>query len=273
MATKSLSYLLFLCSCTWLLGCGQPAYQPSASELAAAAAMQAVEGAPSVPEFSIVRPFFQTSLGGNDAGETVGSAFVVNYGNPARKVALSALSVLGIGGKWQRAPLATELNSILESITLGDSFGASDGVFPAEQFVLIPEAATEPDAAHPAGDVLAMMLPQKSRLSSLPLSSHTPAVGERVWLCAALFAGAPPSQKQHAAIVIGQVSDSGNLQYQFENAQLSFEGTRGAPVLNDRGEVVAIHLSGSSVDGQPVGQGNPVTKFLPSLARALNELP
>jgi hypothetical protein len=263
---------MILCGGLLLGGCSQPANTPSASAQAAAAAMQAIEGAPPVPELAVVRPFFQTSLGSNNAGETIGSAFVVGLGEPSRKLVLSAFTLLGNDGKWQRIPTAGELNDILQSITLGDAFGSSDGVFPAEKFLLLPESGPIADADHPAGDVLAMLLPPKSRLSPLPLSPDTPEVGERVWLCAALFAGAPPSQKQHAAKVTA-IELSGDLQYVFENEQISFEGTAGAPLLNDAGEVVAIHLTGSAAHGVMTGVGNPVSRFLPHLTAALDSMP
>lgn len=259
---------MLLCGGLALGGCSQPNSQ-SASTQAAAAAMRAIEGAPPVPELAVVRPFLQTSLGSNDAGETIGSGFVVSLGEPARMLALSAFSLLGNDGKWQRIPAADELNDILHSITLGDAFGASDGVFPAVSFLLLPESGPTADAEHSAGDVLAMLLPLKSRLSPLPLSQTAPEIGDRIWLCAALFAGAPPSQKQHAAKLTA-IESSGNLQYVFENAQISFEGTAGAPLLNDDGEVVAIHLRGRAANGEMTGEGNPVTRFLPHLTVALD---
>lgn len=261
--------LTILCGGLVVGGCSQSVNTPSASAQAAAAAMQAIEGAPPVPELAVVRPFFQTSLGSNDAGETIGSAFVVSLGEPSRKLALSAFTLLGNDGKWQRIPGADELNDILQSITLGDAFGASDGVFPAEKFLLLPESGPAADADHLAGDVLAILLPPTSRLIPLPLSQDTPVVGERIWLCAALFAGAPPSQKQHAAKITA-IATSGDLQYEFENSQISFEGTAGAPLLNDDGKVVAIHLKGTALNGVMTGVGNPVSRFLPYLTVALD---
>jgi len=57
-------------------------------------------------------------------------------------------------------------------------------------------------------------------------------------MSAAVFRGAPSSQRQRSAEVTG-IDEHGNLTYRFDNATLSFQGTQGAPILNKDGKVVA----------------------------------
>jgi len=106
------------------------------------------------------------------------------------------------------------------------------------------------------------------RLGTFRLSKRLPKPGDKAWLSIAAFVGAMPSQKQHATTITGQ-DDRGNLVYTLENSKLSFKGSLGAPVLNDSGEVNAIHLGGTSEDGTVSGFENPSSRFQPSLQAAV----
>ena len=225
-------------------------------------------GAPTVPKLSVLRPYFQTSIGNIDAGSAAGTAFAVKIDDDSVPIVLTALSILGTGSGFSRNAEPAELNSILKSITLGDAFGAFDGVIQAKEFIQIPDSAFDGQASV-AGDVVAIRLDQQaaSRLGAFRLSKTLTKSGDKAWLSIAAIVGAMPSQKQHAATITGE-DDRGNITYALENAKLSFEGALGAPLLNDEGEVVAIHLGGSLKDGNLTGYGNPAARFLPSLVSA-----
>ncbi len=232
------------------------------------AADSEVEGAPEIPELAVLRPFIRTTAGGNDAGTTVGTACGVAIDATSPIVVLTAFTVLGPDSGFTMAPDPNKLNSLEPDITFGDAFGSSDGVFDGEDFLQIPEAGSEADSESPAGNVLAIRLPEKSRIAGLSIAVEQPQAGDRVWMLSALFRGAPPSRKQHAATLSG-LDERGNLRYTFENERLSFEGTLGAPIVNDLGEVVAIHLEGQASNGKLVGVGNPVSRFLPYLVASM----
>ncbi len=242
------------------LGCdsppAMPSYAPPSSE---------VPGAPTVPKLSVLRPYFQTSIGNIDAGTAAGTAFAVKLDDKSDPIVLTALSVLGTGSGFSRNAVSMELNEILKSITLGDAFGAFDGVIQAKEFIQIPDSAVDGQSSV-AGDILAIRLDHTaaSRLGTFRLSDTQVKPGDKAWLSIATFVGALPSQKQHAATVKG-LDGRGNITYELENSKLSFEGSLGAPLLNDDGDVIAIHLGGSSKDGAATGFGNPTTRFLPSL--------
>lgn len=225
-------------------------------------------GAPLVPERSVLRPYFKTKLGQIPAGESAATAFAVSIeGNP-KPIVLTALSTLAAGEFFSTQPTPNRLNADLEVITLSDAFGSMDGVVSARAFIEIPESGFAKDSNAPAGDVLAIQLGEKVPFKSLMLGDSLPVIGEKVWISAAIFEGAPPSQMQHEAVVTALPAD-GNIHYRFENKKLSLKGTLGAPVLNAEGKVVAIHLGAIDTTDPLLAAGNPTARFLPYLAAAL----
>jgi hypothetical protein len=265
---KSLSRfaLLFFVATTLVTGCNKPednyvsVPQPSPD----------LPGAPLIPEIAVLRPFFQTTLGSVDVGSSVGTAFAVKPEGSDSSIVLTALSILGPSSGLSRQALPEELSEIYQSVTLGSAFGGFDGVVSATGFLRIPESASFEQESE-AGDILAITMPKKSRFGTFKLSNDLPAKGEKIWLSAAMFVGVPPSQRQHSAIVTGQ-DDHGNITYEFDDRSIGHQGTVGAPILNKKGEVVAIHLGGASQDGKLTGFANPTSRFSKHLEAALSSM-
>ena len=227
-------------------------------------------GAPLIPERSVLRPYAKTGNGQIPAGESVATAFAVTIEENQQPVVLTALSVLDTGKYFSGRPTPNSLNLGLESITLSDAFGSMDGVVSAFAFIDIPESGFADDSNANAGDVLAIQLGNKNPFKSFRLSDSLPSIGEKVWLSAAVFEGASPSQRQHEAVVT-QVDAKGTIQYRFENKNLSMQGTLGAPILNVEGKVIAIHLAAIDPADPLLAKGNPAARFLPYLTSALNK--
>ena len=225
-------------------------------------------GAPLIPEIAVLRPYFQTTLGNVDAGLAVGTAFAVELQGSDSPIVLTALSVLGPGSGLTRQAEGAELAEIYKGSTLGSAFGGFDGVVSATGFVSIPESASFEQESE-AGDILAITMPKKSRVGTFKLSNEQPTKGETIWLSAAMFVGAPPSQRQHSATVTGQ-DEKGNITYEFDERSITHQGTLGAPILNKKGEVVAIHLGGTNSDGKLTGFANPTSRFAKYLEKALS---
>ena len=227
-------------------------------------------GAPLIPEISVLRPYFQTTLGNVNVGSAVGTAFAVELQGYDSAVVLTALNILGPSSGLTRQALAAELDAVFETCTLGSAFGGMDGVMSATGFLVIPESAPF-DQPSAAGDILAITMPKKTRVGKFKLSNEQPANGETIWLSAPMFVGAPPSQRQHSAIVTGQ-DEHGNITYEFDDRSIGHQGTVGAPILNKKGEVVAIHLGGASRDGKLTGFATPTSRFSKHLEAALLSL-
>lgn len=263
----------FLCSIPLLIvfvGCLKSNVEDQSSQSAMDIPSPNLPGAPSIPERSVLRPYMKTGNGQIPAGESVATAFAVTIEENEKPVVLTALSVLDAGKYFAGRPTPNSLNLGMESITLSDAFGSMDGVISAFAFIDIPESGFADSQNAKAGDVLAIQLGNKNPFKSFRLSASLPSVGEKIWLSAAVFEGASPSQRQHEAVVT-QVDAMGIIQYRFENKKLSMQGTLGAPMLNADGKVIAIHLGAIDPADPLLAKGNPTARFLPYLISALKK--
>jgi hypothetical protein len=218
---------------------------------------------PLVPDGSLLRPTFVTTLGTINAG----TAFHISLPGQTRSILLTAIHLLGPDGGSPRKVLPAELPQVVKSVALKDCFDPSLEIANAGAPVVIPEAAALDDPSK-AGDILAFWGSQTPQIHNYRLADAKVAKGTRVWLAAAVLEGAPATQRLHAATVAGLTQD-GFLLYRYENPKLSIRATSGAPVLNSSGEVVAINLGGAEQKGFVYGVGNPVGRFLPYLESAI----
>jgi hypothetical protein len=164
---------------------------------------------------------------------------------------------------------AKEVPRVVKGVTLKDCFDSAISIGKAGDPIVIPDAAPF-DKPSKAGDILAFWGPEDSTLHPSRLAAASPAKGERVWLAASLYEGAPPTQRLHPATII-EIDENGDLIYRFENPKLSIRATSGAPVLNTASEVVAINWGGGSDENGTFGCGNPVERFAPQLEAAVKQ--
>ncbi len=192
-------------------------------------------GAPLIPRLAVLRPYCETKFGSIDAGSAAATAFVLQpSGLPP--VVLTVMSLLTPANGLSKEVESGQQSRAVTGVTLGSAFGEMDSVITAAGVLDTHVSQT--------GDLLAIILPANAqeRVGKLIPAQEQPAVGTRVFLSAALFAGAPPSQRQHSAIIT-DIDALGRLVYKFDNPEISMEGTSGAPLLNATGEVVAIHIT------------------------------
>jgi hypothetical protein len=99
-------------------------------------------------------------------------------------------------------------------------------------------------------DIALLTVQGKPTAKPLKLAPSQPKLGETVWLVAQLVSGAPKDKLLFKAKV-SRVQDLA-LNYTVEDPEGTFElrATSGAPVVNERGEVVAVNLAGGrAADG------------------------
>jgi hypothetical protein len=96
-------------------------------------------------------------------------------------------------------------------------------------------------------DIALLTLQGKPTVQPLKLAATQPKVGAPVWLVAQLISGAPKEKLLFKAKV-ALVKDLA-LNYVVEDPEGTFDlrATSGAPIVNERGEVVAINIAGSRV--------------------------
>lgn len=96
-------------------------------------------------------------------------------------------------------------------------------------------------------DIALLTLQGKTTVKPLKLAATQPKVGDPVWLVAQLVSGAPKEKLLFKARV-ARVQDLA-LNYVIEDPEGTFElrATSGAPVVNERGEVIAVNIAGSRV--------------------------
>ena len=214
---------------------------------------------PEVPSYSVWRPFFSTTLGDHTPSEIVGTAFAVSVGDDAPPQLVTSLRLIGPDTGLAKPESPAAARASVTEVWLTDAFGATDATLRAGKPIEIsmsqesvssgePDEGTASSAEQdPSDDLAAQELivvtggPAEKRLRPLPLADQPASIGDTVWMVAAVFAGAPASQTCHEA-TITSVGDDGELRYEFENERLSLHATAGAPLLNDDGEVVGVHL-------------------------------
>ena len=210
---------------------------------------------------SLFRPTFRTPQGDVNAG----TAFAAKVPRANKTMIISAMHLFGPAGGLTADIPSIQLANEWQGLTLEEfRTGKMHRDLPIKPIVF-PLAKPFPESS-PSGDVAACILPEfyLFQSSALNLSSHVPSAGTRVWLAADVIGN---TSLVHSAIVVGV--DDGWLLYRFDEPNLQLQATSGAPVVDDSGNVIAVHAGGSEQNGQMIGIGTSVNKFYTSILGAL----
>jgi hypothetical protein len=192
---------------------------------------------------AICRPTFELK----DQALSAGTAFLMQSGVTGKPVVLvTAHHLLGpMGGLSAEVAWSDVPKTVKRATCKGIKNAAQTWI---GMPVAIPGAASfnnqTPDGLR---DIALLTLQGKATAQPLKLAATQPKLGETVWLVAQLFSGGPRGKLLFKAKV-ARVQDLA-LNYIIEDPEGTFElrGTSGAPVVNERGEVVAINIAGSRV--------------------------
>ena len=189
---------------------------------------------------SICRPTFEMK----DRSLSAGTAFLMESGVEKQPVVLvTAHHLLGpMGGlstevAWNEVPRQVKRASCQSIAAAAQSWTGMP--------IAIPGAASfNNQTKEGLRDIALLAVSGKPVARPLKLAAAEPKLGDSVWLVAQLVSGAPKDQLLFKAKVV-QVQDLA-LNYLVDDPSGTFDlrATSGAPVVNERGEVVAVNMAG-----------------------------
>jgi hypothetical protein len=213
---------------------------------------------------TICRPTFELK----DQPLSAGTAFLMETGVAKQPLALvTAHHLLGpMGGlsteiAWSDVPKSVKRATCKSIATPAQSWAGVP--------LAIPGAASFNNQTKDGlRDIALLVVQGKPTAKPLKLAPSQPKLGDTVWLVAQLVSGAPKDKLLFKARVV-RVQDLA-LNYLVDDPQGTFEirATSGAPVVNERGELVAVNIAGTRVaEGFNLAgiSGNVVRKALESV--------
>ncbi len=227
-------------------------------------AANAMAEPPKVVVDTICRPTFELT----DRSLSAGTAFLMETGVEKQPIVLvTAHHLLGpMGGlstevAWNDVPKSVKRASCKTIVTPAQSWTGAP--------LAIPGAASFNNQTKDGlRDIALLTVQEKPTAKALKLAPALPKLGDTVWLVAQLASGAPKDKLLFKAKVV-RVQDLA-LNYLVDDPDRTFDlrATSGAPVVNERGEVVAVNLAGGRVaEGFNLAgiSGNVVRKALESV--------
>ena len=224
-------------------------------------AVDALADPPKAVVDTICRPTFELK----DQSLSAGTAFLMETGVEKQPVVLvTAHHLLGpMGGlpsevAWNDVPKSVKRASCKSIVAPAQSWTGAP--------LAIPGAASFNNQTKDGlRDIALLTVLAKPAARPLKLAPMQPKQGDTVWLVAQLVSGAPKEKLLFKAKV-ARVQDLA-LNYLVDDPEGTFDlrATSGAPVVNERGEVVAVNLAGGrSAEGFNLAgiSGNVVRKAL-----------
>ncbi|WP_428241161.1 S1 family peptidase [Gynuella sp.] len=198
---------------------------------------------------SVFEPSFVTTEGEQKAG----TAFVVKY--KENYYAVTAHHLFSEAGGFSREYNWRELQGLVSKVSL-QSLSDEKIKYSAGKAIEI-KGAKSVSIWTGKNDIAVFKLKQKPD-NYLTIAQLPPKVGESVWLYGLVY-NRPPELLLHKAMILEYGKNW--ISYQFEDPGLNLNGTSGAAILNSKGEVVGINLSGGDQEGKLYGYGNPLVSI------------
>ncbi|WP_372894565.1 hypothetical protein [Stieleria sp.] len=204
---------------------------------------------PTVRDFTIWRPYVAVNEFPIDPDEIRATAFAVRLVTGDDPVMIMPLHpALQQPDPIVNPDAAQAARSGVTKIMVSEAFGASDAMRQLRQIIEFEEVG-ESAVDRWTHDLVAVSTGSLARgLRPLQFATATPSVGDTVWMATAVYAGASPSRVAHEATVI-RIDGDGRMEYRFANSRLSLQATAGAPLLDDEGHVVGVHLAEPGDEG------------------------
>lgn len=198
---------------------------------------------------SAFKPTFTTTEGDQKAG----TAFVVEYNS--KHYVVTAHHLFSEAGGFSREYSWKELQSLVSTVSVQSLSNEKIKYLTGKA---IPIKGAKSVSNWSGKNDIAVFKLNKTPVKSLKLAATKPKVGESVWLYGLVY-NRPGDQLLHKAIVVEYNKDW--ISYQLSDSDLILNGTSGAAILNNSGEVVGINLSSEAQGGKLYGYGNPLSSL------------
>lgn len=212
------------------------------------------------PYDAVFNPVFETSSRELSAGK----AFVATVPGCPAPMLLTAYHLLGPSGGLNFQLTAAQIKAEVRKIrlyTLKSGTLAGEGRADSHMPTIVSSCCDATNPRTSAGDIAAFTAPAKVANLALPLAILDARKGDKVFILTSL-SGRTDTTFSHEAIVSGM--QDGYLMYDITNPDYAIRATSGAPVINSKGQVVAINLGGGPQQGGKrgyYGMGNPVSAW------------
>ncbi len=198
---------------------------------------------------SAFKPTFVSSEGNKEAG----TAFVVMH--KENFYAVTAHHLFSEAGGFSREHSWKELGYLVSKVNL-QCLSNKTIKYSAGRAVSINGAKSVSNRTG-KNDIAIFKMNQKPN-NYLKVAKTPPKIGEVVWLYGLVY-NRPEKLLLHEAVVVKY--NKNWISYQFKDPGLILNGTSGAAILNQSGEVIGINLSGGDQNGKLYGYGNPLSSI------------
>lgn len=205
--------------------------------------------APQVGPAVALRPLFLPRKG---KPFSAGTAVAVRTQSDAEPILLTALHLFGPAGGLEKDLAPAELDLQIREVWLAPIGGKRRVVARARGALRKSGPTLSDDLPGVSEDVAAFKLQPKSAVNALSLAAENPKFGDWVWLVGDVFDHEPQTQRLFAARVWSTADEGAAIRFQERFPLRAFSG---APVINERKEVVGLLISGG--EGGGVGIINP----------------